>query len=220
MHPLMSDSVKNGPSAHRIIPFPKSETANSPRKAQIYQLKITLKGSRPPIWRRVLVPSGITFHRLHRIIQTVFDWQDCHLYEFSFSGANVSAPREDNLILPDPKPSKNARRLKIDRLLTSERHCTYTYDFGDDWEHEIELEKVLEPEPGVSYPFCNEGERHAPLEDIGGIGGYSRFLKAISDPQDPEHEEMLEWVGGSDDDPGFDPEECDLYQINGMLADL
>lgn len=217
----MSESVNSKRSKLRVIPFPESRMAKPLKKALIYQLKITLKGSHPPIWRRILVPSSITFHRLHRIIQTVFDWQDCHLFEFSFSGTDVCLPLEDDFLLPDSKPPKDARRVKIGRLLSAERRCTYTYDFGDNWEHEIELEKALEPEPGVLYPVCVAGMQHAPLDDIGGIGGYYRFLEAISDPQNPEHGDMLDWIGGSDDGgPAFDPEECDLDQINGMLADL
>lgn len=216
----MSDSVKGNPAANRIIPFPKSKTAKPLRNETAYRLKITLNGSHPPIWRRVLVPSGITFYRLHRIIQTLFDWQECHLFEFSFSGTAVSLPREDDFSLPGSKPSKNAKRVKIDRLLSEEPRFLYTYDFGDNWEHTVELEAVLEREPEAVYPICTAGERHAPLEDIGGMGGYENFLKAISDPQDPMHEDMLEWSGGTENDPGFDPEEFDIDQINGMLGDL
>lgn len=216
---IMADSNKSEHSESNVISFPKSRTAK-PKKTKIYQLKVTLKDSHPPIWRRILVPSGITFYRLHRIIQTVFDWQDCHLFEFSFSGTDVSIPQDDEFTLPGSKPSKNAMRLKIDRLLTEEGRCVYTYDFGDNWEHGVVLEKVLEPEAGASYPACVAGKRHAPLEDIGGIDGYYRFLEAISDPRNEEHEDMLEWIGGSDYSSGFDPEECDLDQINGMLEDL
>ena len=92
---------------------------------------------------------------------------------------------------------------------------SYEYDFGDSWEHRIEVEKVLLPEPGVRYPRCLAGKRACPPEDVGGIFGYEEFLQAIRDPKHPEHEAMREWVGGV-----FDPEAFDLQGVNERLAHL
>jgi len=91
----------------------------------------------------------------------------------------------------------------------------YTYDFGDGWEHSIVLEKVLALESGSSYPICTDGRRHAPPEDCGGIGGYYNFLEAIHDPQNEQHDELLEWVGGS-----FDPEAFSMEDVNQRLTPL
>ena len=91
----------------------------------------------------------------------------------------------------------------------------YEYDFGDSWQHEIVLEKTLEPEPGITYPRCIEGERACPPEDVGGIWGYAEFLDAISDPNHEDHDERVEWVGGE-----FDPEKFSVDKVNKELGEL
>ena len=91
----------------------------------------------------------------------------------------------------------------------------YNYDFADDWRHELEEEKILQPEPGIGYPVCLGGENNCPPEDCGGVWGYANFLEAIGDPKHPEHEEFSEWIGGE-----FDPEEFDLEVVNEMLEGL
>jgi hypothetical protein len=93
----------------------------------------------------------------------------------------------------------------------------YVYDFGDDWVHKVVVEKVLPADPRISYPVCVAGKRACPPEDCGGVWGYREFLAAISDPDHPEHEEMLEWVGGA-----FDPEEFDPsnFIVSEGLASL
>jgi hypothetical protein len=88
----------------------------------------------------------------------------------------------------------------------------YEYDFGDSWEHELLVEKILPPEPGVRYPLCLKGKGACPPEDVGGVWGYDSFLEAIADPKHPEHDDMLEWVGGE-----FDPEAFDLDEVNEAL---
>jgi pRiA4b ORF-3-like protein len=88
----------------------------------------------------------------------------------------------------------------------------YEYDFGDGWEHELLLERVLAPEPGVRYPRCTDGARACPPEDCGGTGGYENFLAAIRDPNHEEHEEYLEWIGDE-----FDPEQFDVADVNAAL---
>jgi hypothetical protein len=91
----------------------------------------------------------------------------------------------------------------------------YEYDFGDSWEHELLIEKILPPEAGKRYPVCLTGKRACPPEDCGGIWGYASFLEAIQDPQHPEHEEMVEWVGGK-----FNPEAFDLDEVNREIQNL
>jgi hypothetical protein len=91
---------------------------------------------------------------------------------------------------------------------------TYEYDFGDSWRHEILVEKVLAPEAGGRYPQCVAGKRACPPEDCGGVWGYERFLEVIKDEDDPEHEETLEWAGGS-----FDPEAFSVEEANEALQE-
>jgi hypothetical protein len=108
---------------------------------------------------------------------------------------------------------KSAKRVKLSSMnFAPKDKFRYVYDFGDNWRHDIVVEKVLDPEEGVKYPVCIGGKRNCPPEDVGGPWGYDDFLEAIQDPQHPEHESMLEWVGGS-----FDPEEFSIDEVNNVL---
>ncbi|MGK5095198.1 plasmid pRiA4b ORF-3 family protein [Deltaproteobacteria bacterium TL4] len=175
----------------------------------IYQLKVTLKGSKPPIWRRIQVASDINLSKLHRILQIVMGWEDCHLHQYIIGGMNYGKPDHEfgNEI-------ENESRVKLDQFRPKMKFV-YEYDFGDSWGHEMVVEKTLLPEEGVSYPICITGKRACPPEDCGGIWGYASFLEAIQNPGHPEHEEMLEWAGGE-----FDPEAFDLDAINQELKRL
>ena len=104
---------------------------------------------------------------------------------------------------------RDERRVHLTQLLTvPKQKLTYEYDFGDGWDHTVLLEKVLAPEPGVAYPRCTAGKRACPPEDVGGVWGYESFLEAINDLNNPEHDTMLEWVGGEFDPAAFDLEEA------------
>ena len=108
---------------------------------------------------------------------------------------------------------RDEKKVKLSQLIPEEKFkFIYLYDFGDSWEHEILVEKVLEAEADIDYPICTKAKRACPPEDCGGIWGYQDFVEAVQDPEHPEHEEMLEWVGGS-----FDPEEADPEEINEQL---
>ncbi len=176
--------------------------------AQVYQLKITLKGIRPPIWRRILVPSTMTLPRLHQAIQISMGWTDSHLHQFIVGRTRFG--------MPDPDyndGTRNEKSVQIQQLMTQEKDTvTYEYDFGDGWEHEIKLEKILPVEKGQRLPVCVAGKRACPPDDCGGVGGYYHILEAIEDPENPEYEEILYWLGES-----FDPEEFDLQEVNEVL---
>lgn len=183
-----------------------------PRKAaapgRLYQLKITLKGSKPSIWRRVEVADDVILARLHAIIQAAMGWTDSHLHMFSVGRASYGVPHPD-----DESDVHDERRVRLNQLLTAPKQkLTYEYDFGDSWTHEVQLEKVLAPEPGATYPRCTGGKRACPPEDCGGVWGYADLLEALADPEHPEHDELLEWVGDT-----FDPEQFDLAEVNANL---
>lgn len=183
-----------------------------PPITSVYQLKVTLKDSKPPIWRRIQVPSDITLYKLHRVLQVVMGWTDSHLHQFIIGGRYYGEPDPD---FGDVEVVSE-RRAKLCQVAGSEKEkLVYEYDFGDDWLHQVVVEKILPPEVGRSYPVCLAGKRSAPPEDCGGIWGYQDFLAAIGDPKHPEHEEMLEWVGGD-----FDPEAFDLDEVNQGLREL
>jgi hypothetical protein len=174
-------------------------------------LKVTLRGIRPPIWRRIQVASTINLRRLHDVIQEAMGWTQSHLYRFEIGGVEFGEPHPDDDI---PVHSAKSTPLRIVAPAPGAAFL-YTYDFGDDWEHRIDVEQVLPPERGVSYPRCLTGRRACPPEDVGGIWGYQEFLAAIRDPEHDEHEAMLTWAGGA-----FDPAAFDLQAVNERLAHL
>jgi len=183
----------------------KSKSASD----RIYQLKITLRGSKPPIWRKVLVPGEFSLYRLHRVIQDAMGWTDSHLHQFIIHGEYYSIPSPD-----DFEPAMDERRFTLGKIIPFEKFkFLYEYDFGDSWEHTIVVEKIFPRQVDTKYPQCIKGKGACPPEDVGGIWGYADFLEAIKDPQHAEHESYLEWVG---DD--FDPEAFDLDMVNSVLA--
>ncbi|MBL8155092.1 MAG: plasmid pRiA4b ORF-3 family protein [Anaerolineae bacterium] len=185
--------------------MPQKKPDNSP----VFQLKVTLKGSKPPIWRRIQVRGSSTLGHLHDILQVVMGWTDSHMHQFIVHNQYYGAP--------DPEwdeDMKSEERVTVGQLVSEAKdRFIYEYDFGDDWLHDIVVEKVLEPEPGISYPRCLTGKRACPPEDIGGIWGYDEFLEAIRDASHPEHETLTEWIGGE-----FDPEEFNLTEVNEQLG--
>jgi hypothetical protein len=180
-----------------------------PTDVMTYQIKVTLNGARPPIWRRLVVPSSLSLMDLHDVLQVAMGWMDSHLHQFVARGKLYGQP--------DPEFGMgriNEKRVRLDEVLrTAKDAITYEYDFGDGWEHKIVLEKVLGNAEEHAAPSCIAGARACPPEDCGGVWGYANLLKVISDSSNPEHEEMLEWLGD-----GFDPERFDVSAINSILA--
>lgn len=174
----------------------------------VYALKVTLRGIRPAIWRRLEVPANLTLFDLHRALQGAMGWTDSHLHQFIHRGTYYGAPdREFGM------PVVSERRTALQDLLARPKdRLIYEYDFGDSWEHDVVLEKVAEAEPGVSYPRVIGGKRACPPEDVGGYPGYAEFLEAIANPRHQEHDNMLEWAGGP-----FDPEAFDVIVANRRL---
>jgi len=187
--------------------------AKTKEPATVYEMKITLRGIKPPIWRRVQV-KDCSLAGLHDVIQTCMGWHDGHLHEFEVAGERYGDPSQwagDSF--GDEEEVGNEKKFKLGQLVDQGvKKLRYVYDMGDNWEHDVQIEKVLPAEPGVDYPRCVAGKRAGPPEDCGGQWGYGDFLKAVQDPKHPEHEEMLEWVGGE-----FDPEAFDCEAVNKML---
>src|SRR2546428_1852801 len=170
----------------------------------VYQIKVTLKGSKPPIWRRMQITSETTLGQLHRILQRVMGWEGSHLYQFVIGGIAYGDPS-----MLGELDAEDARTVTLAALVRGERSkLLYEYDFGDSWEHELLVEKILPVEERKRYPVCLTGKRACPPEDCGGIWGYASLLAAIRDPEHPEHEEMVAWVGGA-----FDPDALNLDEM-------
>jgi hypothetical protein len=179
---------------------------------EIYQIKITLLGTSPPIWRRLLVPAELTLGQLHDVLQAAMGWENCHLHEFRIGRQRFGVPDPDDRLMGAPACIHERKVHLSDVLHEPGAKAEYTYDFGDSWEHAVMVEKILPPEAGLIYPLCTDGKLHGPPEDCGGIGGFYNFLEAIRDPDHDEHEEMLEWIGGR-----FDPESFSLAAVNQRL---
>jgi len=179
--------------------------------AQIYQIKITLKDSKPAIWRRVLVPATIALDILHDVIQCAMGWEDGHLHQFIKDRQFYSPPDPDGCL-----DVNDSRKTKLSDLMVKIKgKIEYEYDFGDSWRHEIVLEKILPFDENTKYPVCIEGKMNCPPEDCGGVWGYADLLQILKNPEDEQYEDMLDWLGGE-----FDPEEFDIEETNKYLANI
>ena len=174
----------------------------------VHQLKVTLKGVKPPVWRRVLVPSSWTLAELSPALESVMGWHGGHLHAFD-TGDSVYGQ-------PDPDWGgglEDERKARLDDVLPQAgAKMRWDYDFGDGWEHEVVAEAIVEPDAGLRYPYCKTGRRACPPEDCGGPYGYQDLVDALTDPNHPRREELEEWVP-----PGFDPARFDLREINDAL---
>ena len=174
---------------------------------EVYAIKVTLFGTSPPVWRRVLVPRDITLRNLHKTLQTVMGWTNSHLHQFVFKRQKYS----------DPKHGLGAGIIDESRTRLEDLICTpgarmlYEYDFGDGWQHELLLEEVLLGEESFRQ-ICVAGQRNCPPEDCGGPHGFSELLKVLHDSTHPEHDDIREWVGED-----FAPEYFTVDEINRTL---
>lgn len=175
----------------------------------LYQIKVSLNDVKPSIWRRLLISSTTNLSELHNIIQVAMGWTDTHLHQFIVGNERYG--------IPDPDfedGTKSEDKIRIGTLLKKEKQwIIYGYDFGDDWEHKIILEKILPYKSGETAPKCIGGRRGCPPEDVGGPLGYEEFLKAYKHKTHSEHEEMVEWAGEY-----FDPDRFDPNEINEILS--
>jgi hypothetical protein len=180
----------------------------------IFQLKITLEDIRPPIWRRVLVESSITLGDLHLVIQAVMPWENCHLHLFQMNEKIYSPEMPDDDFFGFEEPDEPEDSVTLWQLLEQEKSwLRYTYDMGDSWDHKILLEKILAPDPKLTYPICIKGKRACPPEDCGGAWRYMTLLEIFSDPSHPEYAEMIQYFP-----EGIDAEAFDLAELNESLC--
>jgi hypothetical protein len=181
----------------------------------VFQLKVTLQDTKPPIWRRVLVEGSATLDHVHEVIQAAFGWWNYHLHEFEVGRTRYG--------VPDPEedwgePPRDERRTRLDAIAGEGSTFRYTYDFGDGWEHRVAVEKVVPASSVATVPACIDGRRACPPEDCGGTWGYRELLAILSDPNHPEHDERRDWLGRPFDPEAFDPTEFEDNLRNGRLA--
>lgn len=178
-------------------------------ETKAYQLKVTLRHTKPPIWRRLEVRGDTILGRLHDMLQVAMGWSDSHLHQFLVKGVLYGVPEPDWGL-----DVKDEAKVRLDQVLRKPKDkLIYEYDFGDGWEHDVVVEQVLPIEPGRErYPLVTGGRRACPPEDCGGIMGFYRLLQILGDPEHPEHEEMLEWAGGE-----YEPARFDADEVNYLL---
>lgn len=189
-----------------------------PPKKFIFQFRVTLKETHPPVWRRIQVPSAYTFWDLHVAIQDAMGWFDCHLHEFRIKAKTGETlvfgipSEEDDFLLVDERmlPGWKHKISKYGSIIPAT--FVYVYDFGDDWRHKIDFEEIKPAEAGVTYPRCIKGKRACPPEDCGGAWRYPALLAVLADPEHEDHLEVKAWVESQKEGP-FDPEHFDPAEV-------
>jgi len=174
-------------------------------KMTAYQLKAILRYTKPSMWRRLEVRGNTTLGELHSIIQIAMGWTDSHLHHFVVKNKFYGPTDPDSEL-----DYESEDKIHLNEVLRKPKErMIYEYDFGDGWQHEVVVEKLLPIVSGHKrYPMATGGRRACPPEDCGGIPGYYHMLEVIKDPNHPEHDELLEWYGG------YEPEKFDIHEVN------
>ena len=168
----------------------KSNTKD--KKYKSYIIKVTIKNTHPPVWRRLQIPAGITFHELNAIIQLAFNWSGYHLYSFEIGNLLIEIP--DDIFDDFDYKVINSKRTKVDKYFDKIEKLEYTYDFGDNWVHNIQIESVVESEEKLKNPICLKAKMASLPEDCGGPWGYEDLLDVINYPKDERYKDMKDWL--------------------------
>ncbi|GAB4396823.1 MAG: hypothetical protein OHK0053_11840 [Microscillaceae bacterium] len=190
--------------------------ATTPSNALVYQIKVKLLDAPLLIWRKLEVSSEVRLDKLHLIIQTAMGWENAHLYQYIL-------PKLQQYIVPEPEDLAEyghflASEVSLAKFLSAPKQkLRYEYDFGDNWQHDIVLEKILPFDSNVNYPRCLSGKGACPPEDCGGVWGYEELLAILADPKHKEHKHYREWLGLEKGEE-WDPKALDIKQINQALT--
>jgi hypothetical protein len=198
---------------------PRLSARSIPKNAKaagVFEIKVTIAGVQPPVWRRLLVPADLRLDQLHNVLQAAFGWSDSHLHHF-YTGDRRKAITYYGMPPPDGDdggmPEEDERRFSLRDLAPGKgAPLAYEYDFGDSWLHQIKVERVIKADEAGPTPRCISGARACPPEDVGGAWGYGEFLEILADPGHEQHKEMMEWAGE------FDPEAFNQGAANAALA--
>ena len=181
----------------QLFKLPKNPRSKSTKS---YQLRVELKGVKPAVWRRIVVPGAIKLSKLHQILLAAMGWQGGHLHEFIFADA-MYGPAEEEM-----EPGvEDESRVSLIKATADSNSFTWVYDYGDYWAHKVKVERIVDMGVPLDMAICITGRNACPPEDVGGVPGYADFLEAIRDPANQEHQTMLEWCGGAFDPSAFDP---------------
>jgi len=178
------------------------------------RLKVTLDRVEPEVMRRLVVPLTIRLDRLHLTLQAAFGWTNTHLYAFTAGGIDWGIPDPH---FPAGDQLVDARKARLYDIVrdTGAKTIRYLYDFGDDWQHVIKLERWFEDAETAGMPLLLEASGRCPPEDVGGPDGYAAFLAAIADASHPEHADALQWAPA-----GFDPATVNQAELERQVDAL
>lgn len=183
---------------------------HDPRTASLslHELRVTLLDVTPPVWRGLRVPSALTLSALHAIVQEAFGWEDRHLHEWRAGDVTYGLADEDSWgeDLADESAAVLGDVAGVEDVLR------YDYDFGDGWEHLVEVVSVAPYDPSLAPVACLGGARACPPEDCGGPAGYEHLIDAWGDPDDAEHDDVVEAMGED-----WDPDAFDLAEVDRRL---
>ncbi|MGG4169081.1 plasmid pRiA4b ORF-3 family protein [Rossellomorea vietnamensis] len=217
---LQSALIKKfqAPDLTKILPSQTNpqiaKEVTQPVEKKTFQLKISLKKAKPPIWRRVLIPNTLSLHELHQVIQAAMGWTNSHLYSFDTGHGEFEYPDEEYEF--DANRTYDSSKAILGNVMKDENDkISYTYDFGDNWQHQILLEKISEDQK-LNFPVCLKGKRNCPLEDSGGIHHYQHVLEVLSKP-DETYERAMFFRERFED---HNPEEFDLAETNEKLKEI
>jgi len=202
--------------------------ASTARRLPLRTLRVStvLAHTDPPIWRRLELATDLRLDELHRVLQAAFEWEGGHLHQFSAEdrtwddGSAADFGPGPFRASPAPEPEGKTRLSQV--LATVGDRLDYVYDFGDNWEHVVLLEEIVEPAPDSPRARVVDGDRAAPLEDSGGVPGYEDLVTALTDPEKPDHAHLVEWYGevygGSPAD--FDPAQVDIEALDQAVRSV
>jgi hypothetical protein len=180
---------------------------------RITRIRIELDDTDPVIWRLVEVTLATSLKGLHEVIQAVMPFEDYHLFEFDIGDKRYGIPDPE---WDDVRQTFNAKNIKLAALVDrSVGRFSYTYDFGDNWQHTVTIETTIAADPAADYPRFIDGVRRAPPEDVGGTPGFEEFLDIMAKPRHRERKRLVEWYGGP-----FNPDEVDLPTITARIGKL
>jgi hypothetical protein len=195
-----------------MIGLTENETSGG---VPLCQLKITLKWSQPAIWRRVVVRSTLKLDGLHDVIQIVMPWTNSHMHQFIVGRTFYGKPDREFASMGMSETLNEKQYTVADLAPAAKKKFIYEYDFGDGWQHDVTVEKILPPDAAFKHLTCLAGANACPPDDCGGIPGYYNLLEALVDPKHPEHADLKEWIGGE-----WDAARFDLDAANAMLKRL
>ncbi len=175
-----------------------------------FRVSIELSDVQPTIWRQIVVSGTIRLAKLADILLVVMGWSNSHLHQFRIGDTLFGMHVEDW-----PEEEIDEKSLSVVQAIGGESGFWFDYDFGDGWEHRVEVQERSWTSHSLKFAVCMAGENACPPDDIGGPGGYEEFLDALNDPSHPEHLQYLEWIGGS-----FDPTFFDVTEANAALQRL